>query len=334
MKPTITGLDRKLATKPSRSSRPSRQGRRRRRCRQAMPKPGRARPGRPLGPEVLAELVRRADALERDPSTGDRWEDLRELPERKDGKRQIIFDARGGSGAAGATHLFWQQVCWRGPKTSGRCAPVAGPRFRVSALARRHAPKVRRAVLPRRSLGIFYRSTATFVLIAAVIDLRQDPAAIGRRLGLHEEPATFASQAAMTLPPGISFDADFKVRLPDRFNVAVPFIDRHLGEGRGAKAAIRTAQRDRHLRRARRAREPRGQCAAGARAEARRPAADGGEGLPGLLLSVLGRDQGRHRAGAAQHAAAGRRLRLHVRGFRAAGSSSIRASSRRRSSRR
>jgi putative addiction module component (TIGR02574 family) len=39
---------------------------------------------RPLDPEVLAELVRRADALERDPSTGIRWEDLREELERKD----------------------------------------------------------------------------------------------------------------------------------------------------------------------------------------------------------------------------------------------------------
>src|SRR5258708_5843091 len=40
---------------------------------------------------------------------------------------------------------------------------------------------------------------------------------------------------------GIEFGPDDKVRLPPRFNVAVPFIDRHLGEGRGAKAAIRTA---------------------------------------------------------------------------------------------
>jgi benzoate-CoA ligase family protein len=40
---------------------------------------------------------------------------------------------------------------------------------------------------------------------------------------------------------GIDFGPDHKVRLPSRFNVAVPFIDRHLGEGRGAKAAIRTA---------------------------------------------------------------------------------------------
>jgi benzoate-CoA ligase family protein len=45
----------------------------------------------------------------------------------------------------------------------------------------------------------------------------------------------------MALPSGISFSSDLKVRLPDRFNVAVPFIDRHIGEGRGAKAAIRTA---------------------------------------------------------------------------------------------
>ena len=41
---------------------------------------------------------------------------------------------------------------------------------------------------------------------------------------------------------GIDFGPDDKVRLPARFNVAVPFIDRHVGEGRGAKAAIRTAQ--------------------------------------------------------------------------------------------
>ena len=59
-------------------------------------------------------------------------------------------------------------------------------------------------------------------------------------------------------------------------------------------------------------------------AQARRPPADGGQGLPGVLLCVLGRDQGRHRAGAAQHAAARQGLRLHDRGFRAAGAWSIR----------
>jgi len=39
---------------------------------------------------------------------------------------------------------------------------------------------------------------------------------------------------------GIDFGADHKVKLPPRFNVAVPFIDRHVAEGRGAKVAIRT----------------------------------------------------------------------------------------------
>ena len=39
---------------------------------------------------------------------------------------------------------------------------------------------------------------------------------------------------------GIDFGPDHKVRLPARFNVAVPFIDRHMTEARGAKAAIRT----------------------------------------------------------------------------------------------
>ncbi|HZY52365.1 MAG TPA: addiction module protein [Reyranella sp.] len=38
---------------------------------------------RPLDPEVLAEIVRRADALESDPSSGIRWEDLRDELERK-----------------------------------------------------------------------------------------------------------------------------------------------------------------------------------------------------------------------------------------------------------
>jgi benzoate-CoA ligase family protein len=46
----------------------------------------------------------------------------------------------------------------------------------------------------------------------------------------------------MTLPSGISFGSDLRVKLSERFNVAVPFIDRHLAEGRGAKAAIHTAE--------------------------------------------------------------------------------------------
>ena len=48
----------------------------------------------------------------------------------------------------------------------------------------------------------------------------------------------------MTLPAGISFTADQRVVLPDRFNVAAPFIDRHIAEGRGGKLAIRTLGED------------------------------------------------------------------------------------------
>ena len=40
---------------------------------------------------------------------------------------------------------------------------------------------------------------------------------------------------------GIEFGTDHKVRLPARFNVVQPFIDRHVGEGRGTTVAIRTA---------------------------------------------------------------------------------------------
>ena len=44
----------------------------------------------------------------------------------------------------------------------------------------------------------------------------------------------------MALPSGISFSSTHAVELPARFNAAVPFIDRHPLEGRGAKAAILT----------------------------------------------------------------------------------------------
>ena len=99
---------------------------------------------------------------------------------------------------------------------------------------------LRRAVLQKWSLGIFYEPMPDLIFVVAILDLRRDPAAIQRRLGLHEEPATFAQQSTMTPPVDISFDSNFKVHLPDHFNVAMPFIDRHVPEGRGAKVAIRT----------------------------------------------------------------------------------------------
>ena len=214
----------------------------------------------------------------------------------------------------GSSFPSWQRFPWRERALWEDFAHLLELLSRPPELHQEYGRRLRRAVLKRWSLGVFYRPTPRFVIVVGLIDLRRDPAAIRRRLGLHEGASEFVAGPTMALPSGISFSSDHKVHLPDRFNVAVPFIDRHVAE-RGAKAAIRTAQRDRHLCRAGRAGEPRRQRAAGAGAEARRPAADGGEGLPGVLLSVLGGDQGGHRAGAAQHAAARGRLRLHVRGL-------------------
>jgi len=72
---------------------------------------------------------------------------------------------------------------------------------------------LRRAVLEQWSLGIFYRSTARYVFITAILDLRRDPAAIRRRLGLHERVADFISGPTMPLPSGISFSPDLRVKL-------------------------------------------------------------------------------------------------------------------------
>ena len=42
----------------------------------------------------------------------------------------------------------------------------------------------RRLVIPSDKLGIFHQSVGQRVLVAAILDLRQDPASILRRLGL------------------------------------------------------------------------------------------------------------------------------------------------------
>jgi plasmid stabilization system protein ParE len=50
---------------------------------------------------------------------------------------------------------------------------------------------LRRAVLKRWSLGIFYQRLAAAIFVAAILDLRRNPAVIRRRLGLHEGAAAF-----------------------------------------------------------------------------------------------------------------------------------------------
>ena len=56
---------------------------------------------------------------------------------------------------------------------------------------------LRRAVLKRWSLGIFYECLADAIFVAAVLDLRRDPAAIRRRLGLHESAAEFLADPGL-----------------------------------------------------------------------------------------------------------------------------------------
>ena len=73
------------------------------------------------------------------------------------------------------------------------------------------------------------------------------------------------------------------------YNVAVAFIDRHISEGREAKVATRTA--DSVITYTELA-DNVNRCAGGLLrlGLARRARVDGGEGLPGVFLSVLGRD--------------------------------------------
>jgi plasmid stabilization system protein ParE len=56
---------------------------------------------------------------------------------------------------------------------------------------------LRRAVLKRWSLGIFYERLADTIFVAAVLDLRRDPVAIRRRLGLHESTAEFLADTGL-----------------------------------------------------------------------------------------------------------------------------------------
>jgi hypothetical protein len=56
---------------------------------------------------------------------------------------------------------------------------------------------LRRAVLKRWSLGIFYERLADAIFVAAILDLRRDPAAIRRRLGLHEGAAAFLAGSGL-----------------------------------------------------------------------------------------------------------------------------------------
>jgi plasmid stabilization system protein ParE len=62
---------------------------------------------------------------------------------------------------------------------------------RFPQLYERFDGDLRRTVLKRWSLGIFCERLADAIFVAAVLDLRRDPAVIRRRLGLHESARDF-----------------------------------------------------------------------------------------------------------------------------------------------
>ena len=64
-------------------------------------------------------------------------------------------------------------------------------------LHERFGGNLRRAVLERWSLGIFYERLADAIFVAAILDLRRDPATIRRRLGLHEGAVEFLASPAV-----------------------------------------------------------------------------------------------------------------------------------------
>lgn len=67
-------------------------------------------------------------------------------------------------------------------------------------LYQRYDGDLRRAVLKRWSLGIFYERLAGAIFVAAILDLRRDPATIRRRLGLHEEAVEFLASPVPAIP--------------------------------------------------------------------------------------------------------------------------------------
>ena len=58
---------------------------------------------------------------------------------------------------------------------------------------------LRRTVLKRWSLGIFYERLVDAIFVAAVLDLRRDPAVNRRRLGLHESASEFLATPGLAL---------------------------------------------------------------------------------------------------------------------------------------
>ena len=156
---------------------------------------------RPLEAELVAELHQRVEAFKRDPSKSIRWEDLRaELRREVRVKLPVVI----GAAAAAELRDHLARVAKDSPTTARHLNEELGTTFDLISefpqLYERFDGDLRRAVLKRWSLGIFYERLADTIFVAAIVDLRRDPAAIRRRLGLHESAAEFLADPASSAP--------------------------------------------------------------------------------------------------------------------------------------
>jgi plasmid stabilization system protein ParE len=106
-------------------------------------------------------------------------------------------------GAAAAAELrdHLARVAKDSPTTARDLSEELGTTFDLISefpqLYERFDGDLRRAVLKRWSLGIFYERLADTIFVAAVLDLRRDPVANRRRLGLHESTAEFLADTGL-----------------------------------------------------------------------------------------------------------------------------------------
>lgn len=90
------------------------------------------------------------------------------------------------------------------PMTPAELAADLSATFQAISTFPRGLPEVgrglRRAVVQKWSLGIYYRLSRHRITVVAIIDLRRDPLAIRSRPGLHEDAIDFTPSSAAIGP--------------------------------------------------------------------------------------------------------------------------------------
>jgi plasmid stabilization system protein ParE len=89
------------------------------------------------------------------------------------------------------------QLAANDPTTPAKLAADLSTTFQAIATFPQGLPDLgrglRRAVVQKWSLGIYYRLSRHRITVVAIIDLRRDPLAVRSRLGLHEDAIDFAT---------------------------------------------------------------------------------------------------------------------------------------------